>query len=114
MASRRVVVPTHLWHVQLHQKVAHERLCFAWITYTDRYDGRTSLLQIRAALQDIDVRSYAVWELLGERDVLIKAYLPTDSSGEDLRATSAKTLRGELRDFRCRQDRCSLDVEAGN
>lgn len=77
--------PTQVWHHELHNQFARERLCFFWISFGAHYERRPALAQIKRALQSVPILSYAVWELLGEQDLLIRIFLPVDIHPDDLR-----------------------------
>jgi hypothetical protein len=75
---------TLLWHYQLHQDVAGERLYFVPLAFTRGFQRETAVAQIRSALRSIGLPSYTIWELVGWYDILLKVWLPPSVEFVDL------------------------------
>jgi hypothetical protein len=75
----------HIWHYDFHRVVARERLAFVLVAFPHsayrRYRS-TSIIELTLAREGI--RSFALWELLGEYDVLVQAWLPPDVKASQL------------------------------
>lgn len=66
----------HLWHEALHTHVANEQLVYVFLQYSPTYNRTVALAGVKAALQSNDVVSYALWELIGQDDLLVQAWIP--------------------------------------
>lgn len=64
-----------LWHHELHEEIAHERLFFALIGHKP-YDQEQLVSILVEAFESFNVRSYSIWEVFGEKDVLVRFWLP--------------------------------------
>jgi hypothetical protein len=68
--------PRYLWHYELHQRVGNERLVFILVGFDPTYHRGKTVAAVKTALAKIGVISYAVWELVGEYDLMIQLWLP--------------------------------------
>jgi hypothetical protein len=73
---------THVWHHDLHSKLGGERLVYGWINLGDHFNHERAVTQITGFLDASGLRSYDLWGLLGEEDLLVKAYVPADFDRE--------------------------------
>lgn len=74
--AARSTQPRYLWHAGLHQTIAQEQLAFIFASFEPTYKRERALLQVKTALAGLSIRSYALWELIGDPDLLIQAWLP--------------------------------------
>jgi len=68
------------WHPLLHESWAEESLVFYRLSL-GAYRRETALEGIKRAMQRADVRSWAVFEVFGAFDILIRAWIPAGSRG---------------------------------
>lgn len=68
--------PTYLWHHKIHSRIGNEQLLFVLAGFDPVYKRARVVEEIKRALTDLGVRSYALWELLGDHDMMIQAWLP--------------------------------------
>ncbi len=68
--------PTYLWHHKIHSRIGNEQLLFVLAGFDPVYKRVRVVEEIKRALADLGVRSYALWELLGDHDMMIQAWLP--------------------------------------
>jgi hypothetical protein len=68
--------PTYLWHHKIHSRIGNEQLLFVLAGFDPVYKRARVVEEIKRALADLGVRSYALWELLGDHDMMIQAWLP--------------------------------------
>lgn len=86
----------HVWHQDLHRLVAKERLHY-WLIEMQPYDSVKAVDAIVDAMTSCRIRSYAAWELIGQSDILLKAWQPNNLDCEEVReAISARTMRTEI------------------
>lgn len=75
------------WHPTLHVKWASEQLYY-WRIGFPLYDREAARLRIAAVMRRAGVRSWAMYELFGPSDVLVRGWLPAHQSEvEDALAT---------------------------
>jgi len=67
----------HVWHRRLHEEWANERLYFWRLAFYPTYVDHRVREGILQAFDDHSVRSYAMYELFGLYDVILRAWLPT-------------------------------------
>lgn len=68
--------PRELWHHDLHAEIGNEQLVFILISFEPIYRRGAAVTEIRNAFSRLKVISYSLWELIGEHDMLIQAWLP--------------------------------------
>ena len=66
-----------LWHDAFHNQVGLERRHLWFLTRQDSHYTRDEFAsQLSTTLEQLGVRSYYLWELFGDRDFLLSAWLP--------------------------------------
>lgn len=73
-------------HPLVREAWAYERLCFSRISLVER-NRKAVAVQIRDAMQRLDVRAWAMYELLGVFDLLLEIWLPPQTRPFELEAT---------------------------
>jgi Putative DNA-binding domain len=76
MTEPRAKPVTFLWNPELHRVIANEQLVFMLLGFDPLYRRNMAVSHIKAAMASLGVRSYAIWELIGDHDVVIQAWLP--------------------------------------
>ena len=69
---------TWAWHYRLHERLANERLVCVLIGFDPSYGRERAKADVKKALNRIGVLSYTLWELIGEYDVMLEAWLPVN------------------------------------
>ena len=75
-----------LWHHDLHERIAEEVLYFMFVRTTP-YEQPSLLRNVQKAFDAYHVRSFAVWELFGDRDLLLRFWLPRQESFGDFESS---------------------------
>jgi hypothetical protein len=78
--------PTYMWHHEIHSRIANEQLVFLLAGYDPVYKRQRVLDEAKRVLKDLGIRSYSLWELIGEHDLMIQAWLPRGIHADDLTA----------------------------
>jgi len=86
------ILPAYLWHHKVHEALG-ERLHFWRLSFAPVYLRDAALAGIKAALAAHDVKSAAVYEMLGPFDVLLRLWLPEGCKGIHF----SQTLEEELK-----------------
>ncbi len=73
------------WHPHLHRRWAGEQLTF-WRLSLAGYRRGEAAERIRGVMRQVDVRSWAAFELLGVFDVLVSAWVPARAVEWDIRS----------------------------
>ena len=89
-----------LWHHRCHEVWAKERLHFWRLAFSPTYDSREVLTRVRTVMFDKRVMSYALYELTGEFDLMLRVWLPATVTHDDFQ-TSLERAFGEFRSARC-------------
>lgn len=83
---------TYVWHHRLHEEWGNERLHFWRMAFFPTYDRGAIQASVEAAFAEHAVESYAMYELFGAYDVLLRVWLPTATT----HAAFQKTLEERL------------------
>jgi hypothetical protein len=75
-AAPPTVLPEHIWHHRVHTALG-ERLYFWRLAFAPVYIRDAALAGVKAALAAREVKSAAVYELLGPFDLLLRVWLPS-------------------------------------
>lgn len=89
--------PVYLWHQSFHRTVGVERLYFWLVSCQQRFDRESIIPALTRALDSVGVRSFVIWELFGEQDILVRTWLPPDrdaGSVEDALSKDQRKVRG--------------------
>ena len=68
--------PIYLWHPEIHSGIGNEKLLFILASFDPVYKRGRVVGEIKRALTDLKIRSYTLWELIGDHDILIQAWVP--------------------------------------
>jgi hypothetical protein len=82
----------YLWHHDLHRRAASERLYFFAFEFYPNYDQTIAVGQIKTALRANRIVSYVVWELLGNVDLLVKLWVPSQVDLATLKSALADSI----------------------
>lgn len=74
--SRKSSRPTYLWHHDIHTRIGNEQLIFVLAGFDPVYKRQRVLEETKRVLSDLNIGSYSLWELIGEHDLMIQAWLP--------------------------------------
>lgn len=77
-------LPPYLWHEELHRKLCSERLVYVRIGFTPAYDRDLAVEQIKLAFTNLGILSFTLWEMFGDADILLRAWLPPSVESLDL------------------------------
>lgn len=69
--------PEHLWHNEVHQVWADDRLIFLLFAYEPTYNRERARQRLIRFFEDRDVRSYQMYELTSSHDILVRAWVPS-------------------------------------
>jgi hypothetical protein len=76
---------TYQWHPQFHSDIAGEKLVYVFVAFSPIYDRHAVLAETDSVFKSLAIRSYSLWEIFGNYDLIIQAWLPR-------RLTSGKLL----------------------
>lgn len=65
-----------LWHHRCHEVWAQEELSFWRLYFAPTYNHREIVTRIKTVLMDCKILSYAIYELTGEIDLLLRLWIP--------------------------------------
>jgi hypothetical protein len=66
----------YFWHYDFHHKVATENMVFLLGAFNPVYRGQQTIQQIETVFRDLGILSFAIWELLGDFDLMLQIWLP--------------------------------------
>jgi hypothetical protein len=69
------------WHPAVHEEVGHETLHYWFLTFSTSYEWDVLRAELLALLESHQVHSFALYELMGDCDVLLRVWLPRGTSG---------------------------------
>ncbi len=65
------------WHPELHRELGKERLTFWRMGFDPTYDRKKVKERLLALFEELDVHSYAFYEMIGIHDLMLRLWLPT-------------------------------------
>jgi len=68
----------YLWHHRAHERWENSRLCIWRLVFNPTYDGEKIKSSIVEVIKSQNVTSFAIYELLGISDILLRVWLPHD------------------------------------
>jgi hypothetical protein len=83
-----------LWHPELHRRVAAEQLIFVLAAFEPFYRRDRMVEEIKGALRTLSIGSYAMWELIGDHDLMIQAWLPHHARFGELKEEISSRVTG--------------------
>lgn len=72
----------YVWHHQLHEAWANERLYFWRLAFFPTYNEEHIRLALDNVLDAHEVNSYALYEIYGLYDIIVRVWLPTSTTPE--------------------------------
>jgi len=78
--------PVYLWHPKIHSSIRNERLIYALAAFEPVYRRDRAVGEIERAFTDLGIHSYSLWELIGDHDIMIQAWVPATISVEAFQA----------------------------
>jgi hypothetical protein len=88
------------WHPSVHEAVGHETLHYWLLAFSTSYEWEMLEAELIDLLGSFKVRSFALYELMGEFDVMLRVWMPPDISG-----VFRADLQGRLQRFSLTSDR---------
>lgn len=82
--------PIYLWHPEIHSVIRHEKLVYALAAFDPVYKRDRVVIEVERALTDLGIRSYSLWELIGDHDIMIQAWTPAALSMNAFQARIAE------------------------
>ena len=70
------------WHPLVHQSWGSEALWFSFLAFEPMYKQGKAVAAVEKTLRDLEIRSYAIYELTGQYDMLVRAWVPLTASYE--------------------------------
>ena len=84
-----------IWHHECHRRWAHERLCYVWLSSLPTYNPDATPYIVQNTLErELSLYSFAIYELFGATDLLIRLWLPQSVTAE----TVENAIRGAVGD----------------
>jgi schlafen family protein len=84
------------WHPSIHELVGHEALHYWFLTFATSYEWDDLRGELLTLLQTHDVHSFALYELMGDCDVLLRVWLPEGRAGAFRAALQSRLTRFSL------------------
>lgn len=84
------------WHPDIHKLVGHESLHYWFLTFATSYEWDDLKNELLGLLESHDVQSFALYELMGDCDVLLRVWLPQGTSGSFRASLQARLQRFAL------------------
>src|SRR5437879_3507412 len=69
-------LPLYQWNHRVHQDWAEEQLYIWTFTFTPTYNRDDAVDRVKSALSTFNIQSFAIYELVGEVDILLRLWLP--------------------------------------
>ena len=77
--------PPLLWHHDVHDQWADEKLVFVLIAYEPVYNRDVAVERLRRFLAEHEILSYQMYEITSPHDILVRAWVPKRTSPQDLK-----------------------------
>ena len=84
------------WHPTVHEEVGQETLHYWFLTLSTSYEWSDLRSELVDLLQEHHVYSFALYELMGDCDVLLRVWLPRGTSGS-FKVSLQKRLQNRFR-----------------
>jgi hypothetical protein len=88
------------WHHKVHEEWGKESLWFAFLAVEPTYQRRHMTTKVEHAMEELGVRSYVVYELTGQYDMLLRAWVPDHRAKEFERKVEKLPGYGQCHFFR--------------
>ncbi|MEA2361286.1 MAG: hypothetical protein QOD71_431 [Thermoleophilaceae bacterium] len=83
------------WHHRVHEKWGGESLWFSFLAFEPTYRRSAVTEAVTRALVEVGVKSYALYELTGQYDMLVRAWVPDRIKDRDYEAHLEKLRSGQ-------------------
>jgi hypothetical protein len=84
------------WHPEIHEQVGHESLYYWFLTFSTSYEWDDLRNELLGLLDTHDVHSFALYELMGDCDVMLRVWLPQGTAGVFRASMRARLQRFSL------------------
>lgn len=68
--------PAFLWHNDVHKAWGGERLFYLFLAYEPTYNREAAVERMQRFLADQQVLAYQIYEMIGEFDMIVRAWIP--------------------------------------
>ena len=92
---------TYLWHHEIHSRIGNEQLLFVLAGFDPVYKRERVIEETKRALTDLGIRSYALWELIGDHDLMIQAWLPRRVHADQFLSTLGERVSVDVAEPTC-------------
>lgn len=86
-----------IWHHNIHLHMAQERLCYCVLTFEPIYSKISIYDSLKQLFGEIKVNSYAIYELTGGVDIILRLWLPASISNEEFEGLLVDGVKKETR-----------------
>lgn len=84
------------WHPEIHEQVGHESLHYWFLAFSTSYEWDDLRNELLGLLETHDVHSFALYELMGDCDVMLRVWLPQGTAGVFRASLRARLQRFSL------------------
>ena len=84
------------WHPEIHEQLGHESLYYWFLTFSTSYEWDDLRSELLGLLNTHDVHSFALYELMGDCDVMLRVWLPQGTAGVFRASLRARLQRFSL------------------
>jgi hypothetical protein len=84
------------WHPEIHEQAGHESLYYWFLTFSTSYEWDDLRNELLGLLETHDVHSFALYELMGDCDVMLRVWLPQGTAGVFRASLRARLQRFSL------------------
>lgn len=84
------------WHPKIHEQVGQEALHYWFLTFSTSYEWDDLRNELLGLLETHDVHSFALYELMGDCDVMLRVWLPLGTAGVFRASLRARLQRFSL------------------
>lgn len=88
-----IAVSRYQWHSRVHKEWGKERLYFWRLRFQPVYERGAVIDRLQEVFEEMDIASYAVYELFGEADLLLRVWLKTAHTATDLKDKLHERIR---------------------
>ena len=85
-------LPEYVWHHSCHQILGNERLMYWRLGFMPTYDYPEVLPRLNSLLERFKIKSYALYEMTGQHDLLVRLWLPPGPTADDINEALAADL----------------------
>jgi hypothetical protein len=81
------------WHPRVHTQWGKERLYFWRLRFLPAYHRKTAVDALLKILKDRNVNAYTIYELFGEWDLMVRLWLPRETTSVELGAAVSEMVK---------------------